>query len=71
MNTEQVYTELHTGISAFVRRRVRNPADVDDIVQRVFLQVHRGLDDLRDKERLHGWIYRTARNAVVDHLLTG
>lgn len=67
MNTEQVYTELHTGISAFVRRRVRNPADVDDIVQRVFLQVHRGLDDLRDKERLHGWIYRTARNAVVDH----
>jgi len=67
MNTEQVWTELHGGISAFVRRRVRNPADADDIVQRVFLQVHRGLDDLRDGERLHGWIYRTARNAIVDH----
>jgi RNA polymerase sigma-70 factor (ECF subfamily) len=67
MNTEQVYTELHTGITAFVRRRVRNPADADDIVQRVFLQVHRGLDDLRDDERLHGWIYRAARNAIVDH----
>lgn len=67
MNTEQVWTELHTGITAFVRRRVRNPADADDIVQRVFLQVHRGLDDLRDDERLHGWIYRAARNAIVDH----
>lgn len=67
MNTEQVWTELHSGITAFVRRRVRNPADADDIVQRVFLQVHRGLDGLRDDERLHGWIYRTARNAIVDH----
>jgi RNA polymerase sigma-70 factor (ECF subfamily) len=67
MNTEQVWAELHTGITAFVRRRVRNPADADDIVQRVFLQVHRGLAGLRDDERLHGWIYRAARNAIVDH----
>ena len=67
MSTEQVWTELHTGIRTFVRRRVRNPADADDIVQRVFLQVHRGLDDLEDGERLHGWIYRTARNAIIDH----
>jgi RNA polymerase sigma-70 factor (ECF subfamily) len=67
MNTEQVYAELHTGIAAFVRRRVRNPADADDIVQKGFLQVHRGLDGLRDDERLRGWIYRAARNAIVDH----
>lgn len=67
MDTEQVWTELHSGITTFVRRRVRNPADADDIVQRVFLQVHRGLDGLRDDERIHGWIYRTARNAIVDH----
>jgi RNA polymerase sigma-70 factor (ECF subfamily) len=67
MGTEQVWTELHAGISAFVRRRVRNPADVEDIVQRVFLQVHRGLDGLRDDDRLQAWIYRAARNAIVDH----
>lgn len=67
MNTEQIWSELHGGITAFVRRRVRNPADVDDIVQRVFVSVHRGLDSLRDDERLHGWIYRTARNAIIDY----
>jgi RNA polymerase sigma-70 factor (ECF subfamily) len=67
MNTEQVWTELHGGIRAFIGRRVRNPADAEDIVQRVFLQVHRGLGDLRDGERLHGWIYRAARNAIIDH----
>ncbi len=29
-------------LRAFIRKRVRNDADVDDLVQRVFLQLHRG-----------------------------
>lgn len=64
---DQLWTDLSAGLRAFVGRRVRNPADVDDIVQRVFLSVHRGLPSLRDAERVHAWIYRTARNAITDH----
>jgi RNA polymerase sigma-70 factor (ECF subfamily) len=45
---------------------VRNPADVDDVVQRVFLQVHRGLPTLKDEDRVHAWVYRTARHAIAD-----
>jgi RNA polymerase sigma-70 factor (ECF subfamily) len=65
--TEQLWQQLHTGIRGFVSRRVRNPADVDDVVQRVFLQVHRGLPSLRDGDRVHAWVYRTARHAIVDY----
>jgi RNA polymerase sigma-70 factor (ECF subfamily) len=65
--TEQLWSELSAGLRVFVGRRVRNPADVDDIVQRVFLSVHRGLPALRDGDRVHAWIYQTARNAIVDH----
>lgn len=64
---EQLWTDLNAGLRAFVGRRVRNPADVDDIVQRVFLSVHRGLPSLREADRVHAWIYRTARNAIADH----
>lgn len=53
LTTEQVWTELHANIRAFVGRRVRQPADADDIVQRVFLQVHRALPTLRDQDKLH------------------
>jgi RNA polymerase sigma-70 factor (ECF subfamily) len=67
MSTERVWSELHASIHGFVRRRVREPADVDDIVQRIFLQVHRSLPQLRDADRLHGWLYRTARRAIADH----
>jgi RNA polymerase sigma-70 factor, ECF subfamily len=67
LSTEHVWSELHANIRGFVARRVRQQADVDDIVQRVFLRVHRALPALRDTEKLHAWIYQTTRRAIADH----
>jgi len=64
---EPPWEELHASLRAFIGRRVRNPADVDDLVQRVLLQIVKGLGSLRNTERLHAWVYRTARNVIVDH----
>ncbi len=61
------WEELHGNLRAFIARRVRNPADVDDLVQRVLLQIVKGLGSLRDLRRLHAWVYRTARNVIVDY----
>lgn len=61
------WPELQDSLRAFIARRVRNHADVDDLVQRVLLQIVTGLGSLRDAERIHAWIYRTARNAIVDY----
>jgi len=65
--SELPWEELHGDLRAFISRRVRNPADVDDLVQRVLLQIVKGLTSLRDAERLHAWVYRTARNVIVDY----
>ena len=64
------WQELHGNLRAFIGRRVRNQADVDDLVQRVLLQIVKGLGSLRDAERLHAWVYRAARNVIVDHYRT-
>jgi RNA polymerase sigma-70 factor (ECF subfamily) len=61
------WEELQRNLRAFIGRRVRNQADVDDLVQRVLLQIVNGIGSLRDSERLHAWVYRTARNAIIDH----
>jgi RNA polymerase sigma-70 factor, ECF subfamily len=66
-DTEHLWQEMHTGIRAFVGRRIRQAEDVDDVVQRVFLKVHEGLSSLRDEERVHAWVYRTATNAIADY----
>jgi len=61
------WEELQGNLRAFISRRVRNQADVDDLVQRVLLQIVKGLASLRDAERLHAWVYRAARNVIVDY----
>ena len=46
------WQELHGNLRAFVARRVQNQADVDDLVQRVLLQIVKGLDTLPKPGRL-------------------
>jgi RNA polymerase sigma-70 factor, ECF subfamily len=64
---EVPWEELYGNLRGFVGRRVRNAADVDDVVQAVMLRLVKGLGTLRDSERLHPWVYRTARNVIIDH----
>jgi RNA polymerase sigma-70 factor (ECF subfamily) len=61
------WRDLEDRIRPFVARRVRSAADVDDVVQEVFVRIQRGLPSLRDEERFGPWVYRLARNAIVDH----
>ena len=65
--TEQLWRELHASVRRFVLKRVRRPEDADDITQRVFLNLHRSLDGLRDEERVRAWIFKASRNAIADH----
>ena len=68
MNPADVpWDEWHRNLRAFIARRVPNDADADDLVQRVLLQVVRGLGSVRGDDRIGAWIYRTARNAIIDH----
>ena len=67
LSTDTAWAELHTNIRGFVARRVRQPADVDDIVQQVFLRVHQALPTLRDADKLHAWVYQTTRRTIADH----
>jgi RNA polymerase sigma-70 factor (ECF subfamily) len=48
--------------------RMRGPsADLEDLVQEVFLQVHRSLPDFRGDSRFSTWLYRLTVNVVLMH----
>lgn len=64
---ELPWDDVHANLRTFIGRRVRNTADADDLVQQVMLRLVAGLDTLRDSDRVYAWVYRTARNAIVDH----
>ena len=65
-STDAVWTEFGGRLRGFIARRVRNPADVDDVLQDVFAKIHAGLGGLKESEKLEAWIFQVARRAVVD-----
>ncbi len=63
---DRAWRELEAKLRPFVAKRV-SEADVDDVVQDVFLRIQRGLPSLRDDQRLGPWVYQVARSAIADH----
>jgi RNA polymerase sigma-70 factor (ECF subfamily) len=44
---------------------VNNPADVDDILQEVFVRIYQRSITVRNSDRLQSWIFQSARNAII------
>lgn len=65
--TEELWQLVHDGLRAFIARRVSDQGHVDDILQDVFVRVHRQIDSVSDPGRLISWIYQITRNAIIDH----
>ena len=63
LNWRNVQNELR----GFVYKRVKDKALTDDIVQDVFLKVQSKIVQLKDNEKIFGWIYQITRNTIVDH----
>jgi RNA polymerase sigma-70 factor, ECF subfamily len=61
--------DLHLeGVSRAVSRLLGPGAEVDDVVQEVFIRVHRCLADFRYECQLSTWLYRVARSVAISHL---
>jgi len=66
-HAQEIWQQIHNGLRVFIAKRVANEAEVDDIVQDVWLKMQRGLDGLKNQRRLISWIYQIARHAIIDH----
>ena len=64
---ETVWTDVASKLRGYIRTRVRDHAAAEDILQDVFLKAHRRIGQLQSPEKLEGWLFLIARNAVVDH----
>jgi len=60
------WKELETRLRPYLARRVASSADIDDLLQDIFVRLHQGLGALRDEERFGAWVYRIANSAIVD-----
>jgi len=64
---ESIWKGFAGELRGFIRSRVGDHAAAEDILQDVFVKIHRKLSTLRAGEHLEAWVWRITRNAVTDH----
>jgi RNA polymerase sigma factor (sigma-70 family) len=62
----EIVAEEHARLRNFIRRRVPDPADAEDIVQEVFYELVEANSLLMPIEHVTGWLFRVARNRIID-----
>jgi RNA polymerase sigma-70 factor, ECF subfamily len=64
--TQAIWTEFGERLRAFIARRVGSDADADDVLQEVFLRIHRYRATVERDDRLVPWLFQVTRNAIAD-----
>jgi len=65
--TEDLWPLVHDSLRLFIAKRVNDEAQVEDILQEIFLRVHRQVDSVNDPGRLVSWVYQVTRSAIIDY----
>jgi len=62
----EVVKREHSRLRNFIRRRVPDPRDAEDILQDVFYELVEANRLLMPIEHVTGWMFRVARNRIID-----
>src|SRR5438105_12115162 len=62
----EIVAEQRSRLRNFIRRRVPDPSDAEDIVQEVFYELVEANRLLMPIEHVTGWLFRVARNRITD-----
>lgn len=67
MQTEQIWEEFSSRLLAFIRSKVSDDELARDMMQEVFIKIHKHGDQLTDSTKLSSWLYQITRNSITDH----
>ena len=63
---ESIWEQFNKPLKSFIKSRVKNDQDIDDILQDVFYKIHSNINSIREDDKVHAWVYRITRNSIID-----
>ncbi|MDR0799349.1 MAG: RNA polymerase sigma factor [Dysgonamonadaceae bacterium] len=68
MELDRLIAEYRPQLQSFIRKRVSNKEDAEDILQDVFYQLVKTVNTAMNPiEQTAAWLYRVARNTIINH----
>ncbi len=67
IDTKMLWQKFSDQLRGFIRSRVSDKQEAEDVLQDIFIRIHKGIDGLRHKGRVQSWVFGIARRALVDY----
>ena len=64
---ETIWNAYRNNLKGFLKARVGDADDVEDLLQEILIKTHNGLGSVRDETKVKSWLYSIARNVITDH----
>lgn len=64
---DKIWQDFHQQLLAFIIGKVGDKALAEDILQEVFIKVHKNIDAVNEIKQLNAWLYQICRHAIIDH----
>ena len=64
---ESLWDEFSLELGHYIKSKVGNTHDAEDILQEVFIKIFRNIDKLEKKEAIKSWLYKITKNTIIDY----
>lgn len=66
LRVEALWHTFHQRLHGFLTKRLPSEVDADDVLQDIFLRIHKGIGGLQDGQQVQAWVFSIARRAIAD-----
>lgn len=67
MSTTTIWNNFSDHLFNFILQQVKSKSNASDILQEVFIKVHKNRAQLKEEDKLESWLFRITRNTITDH----
>ncbi|MDZ7716268.1 MAG: RNA polymerase sigma factor SigZ [Balneolaceae bacterium] len=67
LNTEVLWQKFSDQVRGFIRSKVSSDEVAQDILQDIFIRIHKGIDRLQYEDRVQSWVFGITRRALADY----
>ncbi|MBR2067157.1 MAG: RNA polymerase sigma factor [Solobacterium sp.] len=71
LDSEWIYTEYRDKVFSYVRSKLNNYHDAEDLCEDIFIKIYKNIDRFdEEKSSLSTWIFNITRNSIIDFYRT-
>ena len=64
---EKLYSEFRKPLLRYISYKVSDTYSAEEILNDVFLKAVNSIESLKDKTKVHSWLYKIASNQIIDY----